>query len=132
MKAFVVSSKDFIKYGNWGVHFHWMLHSARLGADDRVTAFWEFVTQVRKQKRADIYRIIDQADTEDAALDQIEAIIFPGKQDRRLDAADREALRGTIRAVVDIYLTLQTAEIEKTLKTVRKTQEKFKHEQASS
>ena len=132
VKAFAVSSRDLAKYDNWGVHFHWMLQSARAAANDRVTAFWDFMTQVRKQKRSDIHRIVDQAETEDVALDQIEAIIFPGKQGCRLDATDREALRGTIRIVVDIYLTLQKAEIEKAMKAVKQTEEKFKHEQASS
>lgn len=128
MKAFVVSSSEFTRYDNWSVHFHYLLKASREQLPDREEAFWKFVTEIKKLKQSDIYRVIREQPDAEKVVDEIEALMLPtagGRPQRRLTPEDRAAIRGTIQAVVATYLIRQEAEVEEQQRAIKELETKF-------
>jgi len=119
-----------MRYDNWSVHFHYMLKASRERAADREEAFWKYMAEIKKLTMADVYRLIREQPDEAHVLAEIEEILLPGKRQRRLTNEDWEALRDTVRAVVQTYLLKQQAEIASQLEAVQKVKGKFDAEKS--
>ena len=125
MKCFVVSSAEFMRYDNWSVHFHYMLKTSRERAADREEAFWKYMAEIKKLTMADVYRLIREQPDEAHVLSEIETILLPVKRQRRLTPDEWEALRDTVRAIVQTYLLKQQAEIASQQEAMSKLKVKF-------
>ena len=128
VKAFTVSSAEFMRYDNWSVLFHYLLKASRERLPDREDAFWKYLTETKKLKQSDVYRIVREQPDAEKVVDEIESLMLPtlgGRPQRKLTPEDREAVRDTIQAVVTTYLTKQEAEIAESQRSVAELKGKF-------
>lgn len=127
MKAFVVTSSELFRYDNWSVKFQYLLKTSRERSSDRASAFWEYVIE-KGQTQAEVYRLIRECKNEDLLIDEIQQFILLGRskhKTKQLNAADREALRDTIREIVNTYLELRRLEILASQNEVCAIEKKF-------
>lgn len=129
MKCFVVSSAEFMRYDNWSVHFHYLLKASRERLEDREEAFWKYMSEIKKLKRSDMYRLLRELPTEQAVIDEIETILLPGNKGRKLTQEDRSGIKETLRAVVETYVAKVNAEIAANIAEISKVKVKFDGQQ---
>ena len=126
MKCLIVSSLELARYDNWSPACHFLLQTSRDRSPDREEAFWRYMEEIKKLKRSDLYRIFREAADEQAAVDEVERILLPGKHVTKLTESDREALRDTIRQIMTTYTTKLEAEIAAEQASLQALKGKFK------
>lgn len=118
-----------MRYDNWSVHFHYLLKASRERLEDREEAFWKYMSEIKKLKRSDMYRLLRELPTEQAVIDEIETILLPGNKGRKLTQEDRSGIKETLRAVVETYVAKVNAEIAANIAEISKVKVKFDGQQ---
>ena len=87
--------------------------------------------ETKKLKRSDLYRMIRELPTQDAVLAEVEKLLLPGRNQRRLTPEDNQALKETLQEVVKTYVAKVNAEIEANIAEISKVKAKYDEQSAN-